>query len=95
MRYSLSFSSLIAVISILPVINDIPQDSILISKNRCKKSGIKRSECLLNYYANSVASYNLILSGDVELNPGPGSRVKNNLRNVVYAIKQLVQIENM
>ena len=95
MRYSLSFSSLIAVISILPVINDIPQDSILISNNRCKKSEIKRSECLLNYYANSVASYNLILSGDVELNPGPGSRVKNNLRNVVYAIKQLVQIENI
>ena len=43
-----------------------------------KKSGIKRSKCPINYYANSVASYNLILSGDVELNPGPGSHVKNN-----------------
>ena len=28
---------------------------------------------------NSVASYNLILSGDVELNPGHGSHIKNNV----------------
>ena len=30
------------------------------------------------YYGNSVASYNLILSGDMGLNPRPGSYVKNN-----------------
>ena len=78
MRYSLSLLFLIAVISISSVINDIPQDSIVTSKHRCKKSEIKGSKCPINYYANSIASYNLILSGDVELNPGPGSRVKNN-----------------
>ena len=78
MRYSLSLLFLTAVISISSVINNIPQESIATSKNWCKKSEIKRSKCPINYYANSVASYNLILSGDVELNPGPGSRVKNN-----------------
>ena len=71
-------SFLIAVISISSVITDIPQESIATSKYRCKKSEIERSKCPINYYANSVASYNLILSGDVELNVGPGSCVKNN-----------------
>ena len=42
-----------------------------------KEGEIKRSKCLANYYANSIPSYNLILSGDVELKPGPVSRVKN------------------
>ena len=66
------------MINISSVINDIPQDSIVTSKHRRKKSGIKRSKCATNYYANFVASCNLILSDDVEPNPGPGSRVKNN-----------------
>ena len=65
-------------LSISPVINDIPQDSIVTSKHHCKKCEIKRSKCCINFCANSVASYNLILSGDVELNLGPGSCVKNN-----------------
>ena len=86
---------LIAVINISSVINDIPQDSIVTSKHRRKKSGIKRSKCPINYYANFVASCNLILSGDVELNPGPGSVSKIMLRNVAYVIKKLLQIENM
>ena len=66
------------MISTASVINDIPQDSIVTLKQRCKKSEIKISKYPINYYANSVASQNLILSGDVELNPGPGSPVKNN-----------------
>ena len=78
MRYSSSLIFLIVVISISSVINDIPQESIVTSKHRCKKSEIKRSKCPINYYANSIASYNLILSGDVELNPVPGSHAKNN-----------------
>ena len=78
MKYSLSLLFLIAVISISSVINAILQGSIVTSKHCCKKSWIKRSECPINYYANCVASYNLILSGDVKLNPGPGFRVKNN-----------------
>ena len=60
------------------VINDITQDSIVTSKQGCKKSEIRGSKCRINYYTNSVASYNYIISGDVELNPGPGSRMKNN-----------------
>ena len=78
MRYSLPLSFLIPVISISSVINDIHQYSIVTLKHKCKKSEIKRSKCSINYYANSIALYNLILSGDVELNPVPGSRVKNN-----------------
>ena len=66
------------MINISSVINDTPQDSIITSKHRCKNSEIKRSKFAINYYANSVALYDLILSSDVELNPGPGSRVKNN-----------------
>ena len=77
MRYRLSLLFFIAVISISSVINN-PQESIVTSKHPCKKSAIKKSKCPITYYPNSVASYNLILSGDVELNPGPGSCVKNN-----------------
>ena len=67
MRYSLSLLFLISAISILSVINDIPQDSIVTLKHPCKKSERKRSKCPINY------SYNLILSNDAELNPEPGS----------------------
>ena len=76
MRYSLPLLFLTAVISISPVINDILQDSIVTSKDRCKKSRIKRSKCPINYYANCC--FIQLNSGDVELNPGPGSRIKNN-----------------
>ena len=65
MRYSLSLLFLIAVISISPVINGIPQDSIVTSKHSCKKSGIKRTTCPINYYAYSNSLYNLISSGDM------------------------------
>ena len=30
----------------------------------------------INYYANHTATYNLVLAGDIELNPGPGSLSK-------------------
>lgn len=36
------------------------------------KPKIKRAKSSVQYYPNSTASFNLILSGDVELNPGPG-----------------------
>ena len=58
MRCSLSLLFSVAVISISPVINDIPKDSTVTSKHRCKKSEIKRSKCRISCYANSVASYN-------------------------------------
>ena len=45
-----------------------------------RNTDVKKSEikCPINYYTNFVASYNLLLSGDVELKLGPGPRVKNN-----------------
>ena len=46
MRYSLSLF-LTAVISISSVINDIPQDSIVTSKDRWKKVGSKEVNVLL------------------------------------------------
>ena len=76
MRYSLPLLFLIAMIRISSVINDISQVSIVTSKHDSKKSGIKRSKCPI--ITEIVASYNLILSGDVGLNPRPGSYVKNN-----------------
>ena len=32
----------------------------------------------MNYYANFVATFNLTLSGDIELNPGPSLNAPNN-----------------
>ena len=92
MRYSLSLLFLISAISILSVINDIPQDSIVTLKHRCKKNERKRSKCPINYYANFVASYNLILSNDAELNPEPGSCVKNNAAKCSICNKAVVII---
>ena len=77
-RYILSQFLLIAVITIWSVINDNPQDSIVTSKHHCKKGKIKKDKCLINYYANYVALYSLILSDDVKLNAGPDSLAKNN-----------------
>ena len=33
---------------------------------------MKRSKLPIIYYANTSATFNLILSGDIEFNPGPG-----------------------
>ena len=41
----------------------------------CRVSNkIKRAHCRTNYYSNHCASFQTILSGDIELNPGPGLR---------------------
>ena len=39
-----------------------------------KQPKIKRTKSRVNYYANSVATFNLILSGDIEQNPGPSPK---------------------
>ena len=39
---------------------------------RFHASKIKRAKARINYYNNSVATFNIILSGDIEQNPGPG-----------------------
>lgn len=36
-----------------------------------QKNRLKRANSKTLYYANSIASYNIVLSGDVEKNPGP------------------------
>ena len=39
---------------------------------RFHASKIKRAKARVNYYNNSVATFNIILFGDIEQNPGPG-----------------------
>ena len=39
---------------------------------RFHASKIKCAKTRINYYNNSVATFNIILSGDIEQNPGPG-----------------------
>ena len=55
-----------------------PQESTTKSRNYSNKSKIKRTKFRINYYANCVATFNLALSGDIELNPRPGSKTGNN-----------------
>ena len=37
-----------------------------------RASKIKRAKAKIIYYNNSIATFNIILSGDIEQNPGPG-----------------------
>ena len=39
---------------------------------RFRASKIKRAKATMIYYNNSIATFNIILSGDIEQNPGPG-----------------------
>ena len=43
------------------------------------KNKIKRAKSGIVYYSNIVATYNVILSGDIETNPGPGLRSRNKI----------------
>ena len=43
------------------------------------KNKIKRAESRIVYYSNTVATYNVILSGDIETNPGPGLRSRSKI----------------
>ena len=45
-------------------------------------SKIKRAKARINYYNNSVATFNIILSDNIEQNPGPGLQSQNVL-NVI------------
>ena len=55
-----------------------PQESTTKSRNYSNKLKIKRTKSRINYYATCVDIFNLALSGDIELNPGPGSNARNN-----------------
>ena len=71
MNLSLLIIVLIALFQTITDIKDVSQDSILKWNNHLKKNKIKRGESRVNYYANHIATYNLILAGDIELNPRP------------------------
>ena len=43
------------------------------------KNKIKRAKSRIVYYSNTVATYNVILNGDIETNPGPGLRSRNKI----------------
>ena len=83
MNFSLMIIVLIALFQTITDIKDVSQDSILKWNNHLKKNKIKRGESRVNYYANHIATYNLILAGDIELNPGPVSHptLKASKRN--------------
>ena len=76
MNFSLFIIVLIALFQTITDIKDVSQDSILKWKNPHNKNKIKRAKSRVNYYANCIATYNLILAGDIELNPGPGLHAK-------------------
>ena len=40
---------------------------------------IKRAKSRIVYCSNTVATYKVILSGDIETNPGPGLRSRNKI----------------
>ena len=48
---------------------------------------IKRKKSRINCYANCVATFNLALSGDIELNPGPGSNPRNSTSKCSFCNK--------
>ena len=53
----------------------------------------KRSKCYVKYYANSVAIRRWLLSGDVELNPGPVTINSNNNLNE-WPTSQIINTNN-
>ena len=62
------------------------------------KNEIKRAKSRIVYYSNTVAMYNVILSGDIETNPGPGLRSRNKipkLQCVGKALELTVSVLNV
>ena len=77
----MNISKIITLIALLLTIftdHKAPQESTTKSRNYSNKSKIKRTKSRINYYAKWVATFNLTLSGDIELNPGPSSNARNN-----------------
>ncbi|XP_057299344.1 uncharacterized protein LOC130629967 [Hydractinia symbiolongicarpus] len=67
---------LIALIGIFHTLsfNDVAsQDNTNVYKANVIRTKIKRGKSPIVYYANSVSTFNIILSGDIQENPGPGS----------------------
>ena len=67
--------SLFILIAVIEVSSSISHDTTLPLKlSTHPKKKIKRTKGSVQYYSNYIATYKLILSGDIELNPGPGLR---------------------
>ena len=66
--------------------------------NPKSSSKVKRCKAPVLYYANSVKSFNIILCGDTEKNPGPGSHpvkcdtcektIRSNSKKTLYRLLQ-------
>ena len=66
---------LFILIAVTEVSSSISHDTALPLKlSTHPKKKIKRTKGSVQYYSNCIATYKLILSGDIELNPGPGLR---------------------
>ena len=66
---------LFILISVIEVSSSISHDTTLPLKlSTHPKKKTKRTKGSVQYYSNCIATYKLILSGDTELNPGPGLR---------------------
>ena len=62
-------------IAVTEVSSSVSQDTTLPLKlSTHPKKKIKRTKGSVQYYSNCSATYKFILSGDIELNPGPGLR---------------------
>ena len=68
------FFTCLSVILTISLITDT-HETLLKCKEPVRRfhaSKIKRAKARVNYYNNSVATFNIILFGDIEQNPGPG-----------------------
>ena len=75
MERSIVLIFLFILIAVTEVSSSISHDTILPLKlSTHPKKKIKRTKGSVRYYSNYIATYNLILSGDTELNPSPGLR---------------------
>ena len=90
MNFSLLITVLIALFQTKADIKDISQNNILKWKNHLKKNKIKKGKSKVNYYANHIATYNLILAGDICLI----CILNRKHQNVTFSIKPLVETEN-
>ena len=76
--YQIIFLILISVFVKLSITSPIVNDNLhsvsytTKERNLSRYNKMEKSKLPFIYYANTSATFNLILSGDIEINPGPG-----------------------
>ena len=72
--FLISISIFVKLSMMSPIIDDnLHSVSYIIKERNLQRyNKIKRSKLPIIYYANTSTMFNLILSGDIEINPGPG-----------------------